>query len=142
MDLVDYQYSKKYKQMLHQYEYTPKYPNAVDEKKKARQAKAKGETVEKSDPTEPKKAYTKVNLFEYFTVTSEVNQRLSFRQFTSYQAKSTCYFVVLDSYDRFTVLNRDLTFRSMIKSHSEQVDEPQITSFSRQGSALLFTRKN
>ena len=84
MDLVDYQYSKKYKQLLHQYEYTPKYPNAVDEKKKARQAKAKGETVEKSDPTEPKKAYTKVNLFEYFTVNSEVNQRLSFRQFTSY----------------------------------------------------------
>ena len=132
MDLVDYQYNKKYKQLLHQYEYTPKYPSAVDEKKKARQAKAKGEKPpEKSDPNEPKKAYIMVNLNDYFTKTDEMNQRLAFLQFVAYQAKSQTYFVVLDSYDRFTVLNRDLSFRSMVKSHSEQDEEPQITSITR-----------
>ena len=78
MDLVDYQYNKKYKQLLHQYEYTPKYPTQAEEKKKAREAKAKGETPEKSDPTEPKKAYKKVNLFDYFSKTAEINQRLEF----------------------------------------------------------------
>ena len=120
IDLVDYQYNKKYKQLLQQYEYTAKYPSAVDEKKKAREAKAKGEKPEeKSDPNEPKKAYKMVNLNEYFTKTEEMNQRLGFLQFVTYQAKSQTFFVVLDTYDRFTVLNRDLSFRSMIKSHSE-----------------------
>ena len=60
-----------------------------------------------------------VNLNEYFTKTEDMNQRLGFLQFVTYQAKSQTFFVVLDTYDRFTVLNRDLSFRSMIKSHSE-----------------------
>ena len=64
--------------MLHQYEYTPKYPTAVDEKKKAREAKSKGENLEKNDPTEPKKAYKKVNLNDFYTKTAELNQRLAF----------------------------------------------------------------
>ena len=38
----------------------------MEEKKRAQKAKAKGETVEKSDPAQPKKAYTKVNLNDYF----------------------------------------------------------------------------
>lgn len=67
MDLVDYQYNRKYKQLLQQYEYVPKYPTQADEKRKAREAKKKGETLQKPDPTEPKKAYTKVNLFDYFS---------------------------------------------------------------------------
>ena len=89
MDLVDYQYNKKYKSLLHQYEYTPKFPSAADEKKKAREAKAKGEKPpEKSDHNEPKKAYIMVNLNNYFTKTAEINQRLAFRNFVAYQAKS------------------------------------------------------
>ena len=47
MDLVDYQYNRKYKQLLQQYEYVPKYPTQADEKRKAREAKKKGETLQK-----------------------------------------------------------------------------------------------
>ena len=142
VNLVDYPYHKKYKMMLHQYAYTPKYPNSAEEKKKARKAKAKGEKVEKSDPAEPKKAYVKIDLNTYYNSSVETNKKLSFLQFASYQAKSKQFFVVLDSHDRFTVLDRDLKFLHMIKTHNEQTDEPQITSFARQGSALLYTRKN
>ena len=142
VNLVDYPYHKKYKAMLHQYEYTPKYPSTLEEKKKARKAKAKGEKVVNSDSSEPKKAYVMVDLSTFYNSLPENSRKLSFLQFASYQAKSKQFFVILDNFDRFTVLDRDLKFLHMIKTHSEQTDESQITSFARQGSALLYTRKN
>ena len=39
------------------------------------------------------------------------------------------YFVVLDNMDNFVVLERNLSFKSLIKTQIEQSDEPQITSF-------------
>ena len=62
-DLVDFPYSKTYKNTFHQYNYLPKYP---DGKKQQKQKKQKTDSkVEASDPSEPLKPYIKVNLFDY-----------------------------------------------------------------------------
>ena len=50
--LVDYPYQKKYKEMLHQFDYVPKYPNA----KKSRKGK-KVEPDPEEESGEPKKPY-------------------------------------------------------------------------------------
>jgi len=73
-----------------------------------------------------------------------VNKERKFLKFHSHQTKGVQYFVVLDNLDHFTVLERNLSFKTLIKSHSDQTtqSQPQITSFLRQGSALIFTRQN
>ena len=75
-------------------------------------------------------------------MTSEINQSRQFLRFVAYTNKNDLYFVVLDSTDSFVVLDRDLNLKNLIKTSSSPQDAPQITSFSKQGSALLFTRQN
>ena len=116
--------------MLHQYEYVPKYQRKEQPKKKKPKGKVESK-VEKEDPTEPKKPYIKVDLNDYFSKDLEVNTKRKFLKFRSYQMKSQQFFVILDNLDNFTVLDRDLSFRHLIKTHIEKTDEPQITSFDR-----------
>lgn len=57
----------------------------------------------------------------------------------SYHQRGTNFFIVLDSLNNFTVLERDLSVKSYIKTSD---DPEEITSFARQGTALIFTRGN
>lgn len=110
--LVDYPYSKKYKQMLHQYEYAPKYPSSGKKSKRKNKQQSLDQKAETLDPTEPEKAYIKLDLNNYFDMDNFVNQKRRFLQFQSYQTKSQQYFVILDNLDSFTILNRDLSLKS------------------------------
>lgn len=95
-----------------------------------------------------KKAYSKVDLCQFFNMTSEANLNKKFVQFVSYQTKSMQTFIVLDSSDNFLVLDQELNLKNLIRiggaesQAAEQEGGPQVTSFARQGSALVFTKKN
>lgn len=83
-------------------------------------------------------------------MTSEMNQKRQFVQFVSYQTKSMQTFIILDSYDSFLVLDQELNLKNMIRTTTDGSSEWQdtekegshITSFARQGSALIYTKKN
>ena len=71
VDLVDYPYSKQYKQLLHQYEYIPKYPGAKKLNKKKDTSQAAKEA--QIDPSVVKKPYNKIDLKQFFNITSDIN---------------------------------------------------------------------
>ena len=87
------------------------------------------------------KSYQRVDLMTFFNQTSENNQDRQFITFESFLKKNTkdSMFVLLDNKDKFTVIDRNLRFKSLIKTsvdplvqrkvQHESVSTVKITSF-------------
>ena len=131
-DMTDYPYSRRYKQLFHQYSFVPKTKRI----RKPRQ-------VEESEDQEAELShYSRVELSIYFNQTAEINKQRKFIWFETYQYRNKQYFIFRDTLDCFSVFDRQMNMRHLIKTQDLADPTQTISSVARQSSSVLFTRTN
>ena len=120
--LADFTYSKRYKQLFHQYQYVPKY-------KKLKKSSKPGSGGRATDvEVQDVKAYSRTEISIYFNQTAEINKQRKFIWFDTYIYRNKQYFVFQDNLDSFTVIDRKMEFKNLIKTREPQDTELQINS--------------
>ena len=106
-NLTDYPYSRRYKQLFHQYEFVAK-------QKRIRKPRQMNETEENTEPVVC--YYSRIELSIYFNQTAEINKQRRFVWFDTYNYRNKQYFIFRDNLDSFAVFDRQMNLRHLIKS--------------------------
>ena len=104
----------------------PKYKKI----KKKQKGEDTDEEEETKDPLKDMKAYSRTELSIYFNQTVEINKDRKFIWFDTYLYKNRQYFIFMDNLDSFSIIDRQMNLKSLIKTREPGDQAVKINSVS------------